>query len=80
MEPNNPVKPIPIASDTADAKSEQKFAGKDADAVKIDISQDIDPANEVQGARLVLIHLAICLCTFLVGLVSVSVPVRTRND
>ncbi|KAH9884989.1 MFS general substrate transporter [Xylariomycetidae sp. FL2044] len=32
------------------------------------ISQDIDPANEVTGVKLVVIHVAICLCTFLVGL------------
>lgn len=37
---------------------------------KNDISQDIDPANEVRGMKLVLINIAICLCTFLVGLVS----------
>lgn len=30
----------------------------------------IDPENEVRGAKLLVIHLAICLCTFLVGLVS----------
>ncbi len=30
----------------------------------------IDPENEVQGVKLLLIHTAICLCTFLVGLVS----------
>lgn len=30
----------------------------------------IDPENEVRGAKLLAIHLAICLCTFLVGLVS----------
>lgn len=29
----------------------------------------IDAANEAQGGRLVLIHTALCLCTFLVGLV-----------
>ncbi|KAK0631019.1 major facilitator superfamily domain-containing protein [Bombardia bombarda] len=35
---------------------------------KKDISEDIDPENEVQGPKLVLINIAICLCTFLVGL------------
>ncbi|KAK2592796.1 hypothetical protein QQS21_009500 [Conoideocrella luteorostrata] len=34
-----------------------------------DISQDIDPDNEVQVAKLLIIHTAICLCTFIVGLV-----------
>ena len=31
---------------------------------------DIDPENEVTGIRLLLIHTGICLCTFLIGLVS----------
>ena len=31
---------------------------------------DIDPENEVKGIKLLLIHTGICLCTFLVGLVS----------
>ena len=67
----------------ADAKSNQKIASKDADTAKIDISDDIDPANEVQGTKLVLIHLAICLCTFLVGLdfnlIATAVPVITSE-
>ena len=33
---------------------------------------DIDPENEVKGIKLLLIHTGICLCTFLVGLVSNS--------
>ncbi|EAQ85384.1 hypothetical protein CHGG_09398 [Chaetomium globosum CBS 148.51] len=48
-----------------------------------DISEDIDPANEVQGAKLVVIHLTICLCTFLVGLdfnlIATAVPVITSD-
>lgn len=43
------------------------------DAPKTDITEDIDPANEVQGTKLILIHLSICLCTFLVGLVGTDV-------
>ena len=31
---------------------------------------DIDPENEVKGIKLLLIHTGICLCTFLIGLVS----------
>jgi hypothetical protein len=31
----------------------------------------IDPENEVTGIKLLLIYIGICLCTFLVGLVSV---------
>lgn len=31
----------------------------------------IDPENEVTGIKLLLIHIGICLCTFLIGLVIV---------
>ena len=31
---------------------------------------DIDPENEVTGVKLLIVHTGICLCTFLVGLVS----------
>ncbi|KAI1355959.1 MFS general substrate transporter [Xylaria sp. FL0043] len=45
------------------------------------INNDIDPENEVTGARLLLIHTAICLCTFLVGLdfnlIATAIPVIT---
>ena len=34
------------------------------------LEMDIDPENEVKGMKLLLIHTGICLCTFLVGLVS----------
>ena len=30
---------------------------------------DIDPENEVTGVRLLVVHIGVCLCTFLVGLV-----------
>lgn len=40
------------------------------DVGKNGITDDIDPANEIQGLKLVLIHFSICLCTFLIGLVS----------
>ncbi|KAI1130977.1 MFS general substrate transporter [Nemania abortiva] len=33
-----------------------------------DITTDIDPDDEVQGLKLVLIHISICLCTFIAGL------------
>lgn len=33
---------------------------------------DIDPENEVTGIKLLLIFAGICLCTFLIGLVSYS--------
>ncbi|KAK8043768.1 MFS general substrate transporter [Apiospora phragmitis] len=42
------------------------------------IDDSIDPANEVRGTKLLLIHTALCLCTFLVGLdfnlLAVAIP------
>ncbi|KAL2020338.1 hypothetical protein VTK56DRAFT_8566 [Thermocarpiscus australiensis] len=65
---NNNLKPSPARASDRDPN---------------DITEDIDPANEVAGARLVLIHLSICLCTFLVGLdfnlVATAVPVITSD-
>ncbi|KAK8117396.1 uncharacterized protein PG998_005677 [Apiospora kogelbergensis] len=47
------------------------------------VDDSIDPANEVQGTKLILIHTALCLCTFLVGLdfnlVAVAIPVITAE-
>jgi ABC-type Fe3+ transport system permease subunit len=62
------------SSDLANTNTEPKTV------VKTDISEDIDPANEVQGTRLILIHIAICLCTFLVGLVCVSYSVPKSQE
>ncbi|KAI1113353.1 major facilitator superfamily domain-containing protein [Nemania sp. NC0429] len=46
-----------------------------------DITGDIDPANEFQGLKLILIHLSVCLCTFLVGLdfnlIATAIPAIT---
>ncbi|KAI1761976.1 MFS general substrate transporter [Hypoxylon sp. FL1150] len=43
----------------------------------------IDPENEVQGMKLILIHTALCLCTFLVGLdfnlIATAIPVITSE-
>ncbi|KAI1809977.1 major facilitator superfamily domain-containing protein [Poronia punctata] len=43
----------------------------------------IDPKNEVRGAKLILIHTALCLCTFLVGLdfnlIAVAIPEITTD-
>lgn len=50
------------------SEPEHEIARKDAD--KTNITDDIDPANEIQGLKLVLAHFSICLCTFLIGLVS----------
>ena len=45
---------------------------EDEDTARSNINEDIDPDNEVRGMKLIIIHLAICLCTFLVGLVSTN--------
>lgn len=48
-----------------------------------DISEDIDPENEVTGPKLYLIHFAICLCTLIVGLdfnlIATAVPSITTE-
>ena len=47
-------------------------AGKaqpERNASEIQEDASIDAENEVQGLKLILIHTAICICTFLVGLV-----------
>ncbi|ROV99110.1 hypothetical protein VMCG_06591 [Cytospora schulzeri] len=69
MDARSPA-PTTSLTDTVNMNSEQK-SGTD-DAVRIDINEDIDPANEVKGTKLILIHLAICLCTFLVGLLPIG--------
>ena len=57
------------------AKSEKVNAesaieqGPVVEAAKDDFEDTIDPENEVTGAKLLLIHTGICLCTFLIGLV-----------
>ncbi|KAI6083461.1 MFS general substrate transporter [Hypoxylon rubiginosum] len=64
--------------DTTIAKPENS-----KNAPKTDITDDIDPANEVQGTKLILIHLSVCLCTFLVGLdfnlIATAVPIITSE-
>jgi MFS family permease len=66
MDSNNPH-PSEDAINISVEKEQESFR---SNAAKLDISEDIDPRNEVQGTKLVLIHIAICLCTFLVELVS----------
>ena len=41
---------------------------------------DIDPENEVKGIKLLLIHTGICLCTFLIGLVSYHSNNKSRVE
>ncbi|XDG05654.1 hypothetical protein ABKA04_005269 [Annulohypoxylon sp. FPYF3050] len=73
-----------VVEDTGDAKEKHISPSVDVrDAVKTDITGDIDPANEVQGVRLLLIHISICLCTFLIGLdfnlIATAIPVITSE-
>ncbi|RWA10590.1 hypothetical protein EKO27_g4512 [Xylaria grammica] len=52
-----------------------------SDEARDNIDDDIDPENEVTGVKLLLIHIAICLCTFLIGLdfnlIATAIPVIT---
>ncbi|KAI1270277.1 major facilitator superfamily domain-containing protein [Xylariaceae sp. FL1019] len=58
-----------------------KHEGIEEETQAADISGDIDPADEVTGVKLLLIHTSMCLCTFLVGLdfnvIATAVPVIT---
>lgn len=38
------------------------------------IENSIDPENEIRGAKLVILHLGLCLCTLLTGLVGTFYP------
>ncbi|KAK9772824.1 putative Major facilitator superfamily (MFS) profile domain-containing protein [Seiridium cardinale] len=75
--------PTGSTEDTANGSLAKEEAPAGNDASKTDISGDIDPSNEVQGTKLILIHLSICLCTFLVGLdfnlIATAVPVITSE-
>lgn len=53
----------------AQPKQAGDSTGEASTEVESDINEDIDPLNEVQGIKILLIHIAICLSTFLVGLV-----------
>ncbi|KAI0388354.1 MFS general substrate transporter [Xylariaceae sp. FL0594] len=80
--PSPPSTPAPVDGVTdGTTGKEQKPIDKDATAPVI--HDDIDPENEVQGTKLVLITLSICLCTFLVGLdfnlIATAVPVITSE-
>ncbi|KAI0104523.1 hypothetical protein F4814DRAFT_452643 [Daldinia grandis] len=62
-----------IDTSTEDANSRKKeekiLIAQDNSSNGSDVSQDIDLKNEVPGLKLLLIHISLCLCTFLVGLV-----------
>ncbi|KAK7733716.1 hypothetical protein SLS53_008183 [Cytospora paraplurivora] len=81
MDGSSPAPTLSPNAETANVKAGKTLDSEDAS--KPDINEDIDPANEVQGTKLVLIHLSICLCTFLVGLdfnlIATAVPVITAD-
>jgi len=62
---------VPKASDIQSYMHEEPTQEKEtlAVAAKKPAEYSIDPENEVTGVKLFLIHIGICLCTFLIGLV-----------
>ncbi|KAI1114207.1 major facilitator superfamily domain-containing protein [Nemania sp. NC0429] len=67
-------KPTSLVIETDNLKDPKAADGPDT---------SIDPENEVQGFKLILIHIALCLCTFLVGLdfnlIATAIPVITSE-
>lgn len=71
MQNQTNIKPSAVRKSTVVAEAvAAKKSVKDLEHQENNTNQDIDPENEVKGLKLVLIHISICLCTFLVGLVS----------
>ncbi|KUI71222.1 Putative HC-toxin efflux carrier TOXA [Cytospora mali] len=72
---------VSMSAPTDETKLENQDGSKAGSGT--DTNEDIDPANEVQGVKLLLIHIGICLCTFLVGLdfnlIATAVPVITAD-
>ncbi|KAF7905078.1 uncharacterized protein EAF01_005599 [Botrytis porri] len=77
----SPVSPTEYPEKNKTEIGEEQAASKDA--AKLSMNDDIDPNNEVRGTKLILIHVSICLCTFLVGLdfnlIATAVPVITSH-
>ncbi|TGO28140.1 hypothetical protein BPAE_0031g00050 [Botrytis paeoniae] len=77
----SPVSPTEHLGKNTTEKGEEQAASKDA--AKVSMNDDIDPNNEVRGTKLILIHMSICLCTFIVGLdfnlIATAVPVITSH-
>ncbi|KAI0874256.1 major facilitator superfamily domain-containing protein [Hypoxylon argillaceum] len=63
----------------AKRKAPTKSPGPPVVEAQNDINDDIDPENEVTGVKLLLIHIAICLCNFLIGLVTASQPLAGKT-
>jgi len=62
-----------IPSDSSTSPSPEKAQTPPPPQEQVVVEDTIDPANEVTGLKLVLIHTGVCLFTFLVGLVSKSI-------
>ncbi|KAI1183938.1 MFS general substrate transporter [Nemania serpens] len=77
---SNSAKPAVSLEEKNDVPGHDKQLPRDASG-ETSITGDIDPANEIQGLKLILIHLSICLCTFLVGLdfnlIATAIPAIT---
>ena len=72
---------IPEANDIQSYVHEEPTQEKEtlAVAAKKPAEYSIDPENEVTGVKLLLIHIGICLCTFLIGLVSLPSSILRGN-
>ncbi|RYC62856.1 hypothetical protein CHU98_g3353 [Xylaria longipes] len=68
-------------STTVQPEDKDKSPESLVNATQDETNDDIDPENEVTGVKLLLIHIAICLCTFLIGLdfnlIATAIPVIT---
>jgi MFS family permease len=74
MSNQNPSTPMKIAEDQINSSSGAESPMEKSGVQVADTLMDggIDPENEVTGAKLILLHTGLCLCTFLTGLVSLS--------
>ncbi|KID93255.1 MFS transporter, partial [Metarhizium majus ARSEF 297] len=83
MTTDGPVSiPVEATSDEPQGRN-YKTTGQNGEDSANDIPQDIQPENEAQGLKLLMIHLGICLCTFLVGLdfnlIATAIPIITTE-
>ncbi|KAI0377086.1 MFS general substrate transporter [Hypomontagnella monticulosa] len=73
--------PLNLNPDANIEEAEKTQPERNASDIQEDASIDVE--NEVQGLKLILIHTAICICTFLVGLdvnmIATATPVITSE-
>lgn len=62
-----------------DEQGEKQAESTDDNKPSVHPEATVDPANEYKGTKLLLIHIAICLCNFLVGLVRVPSPLSSLD-